>query len=420
MSTPLACHCDPSPPPSRHPRKRKQADGRRDEEGVSESRPRCRHRKRRWIVHRMRRQSPPRATGTSAAMAVEGVPGSLPRSQPRSLRRWSESSRGSAPQAPLDRSLRAPIVSTASARNRGHTLSSLDAPPWSPPGRPTRLLGHCRNACCDGSPRVPGSLVRSQPRPLPRCSQRLLCFVTARTAGSFTGCGASRHRGRDGGHSLPSPDAPPWSPPGKVRLLSSGRYRNVCRDGSGRGAQFAPSTATLATRRAVGKDSPVRYRMRRRRLTAIVRRSPPRRCTWHSVCLPDAPPRSPQGRATRLFGRPQRPTAMALDLAARLSPAAARLGFSESRLEYHLGLSRQLPLRVSIAIPPHDEGLLRGHLRAILECITLSFPKSWRKSLRINLLRINIFIHRPITRDSQTRSETEGKIKARGHVGSKF
>ena len=71
-------------------------------------------------------------------------------------------------------------------------------------------------------------------------------------------------------------------------------------------------------------------------------------------------------------------------------------------------------------MPPHDEELLRGHLGIMLECLTLSFRKSWRKSLRITLLRINFSIHRPITRDSQTRSETEGKIKGWGHVGSKF
>jgi hypothetical protein len=186
------------------------------------------------------------------------------------------------------------------------------------------------------------------------------------------------------------------------------------------GARLAPSTATLATRRAVGKDWPVRCRMRRGGLTAIVRRSPPRRCTWQlGLCrthLRGLPRNAQRGS----LGRPQKTYCDGTGLGPRLSPAASRLGFSESYLEYHLGLSRQLPLRVSVSIPPHDEELLRGLLPVMLECLTLSFRKSCRKSLRITLLRINIFIHRPMTRDSQTRSETEGKIKGWGHVGSKF
>jgi hypothetical protein len=87
---------------------------------------------------------------------------------------------------------------------------------------------------------------------------------------------------------------------------------------------------------AVGKDSPVRYRMRRGGLTAIVPRSLPRRCAWQSVCLPDAPPRSPLGSAPRLLARLQKTYRDGTGLGQRLSPAASRLGFSESYLEYRL------------------------------------------------------------------------------------
>jgi hypothetical protein len=124
----------------------------------------------------------------------------------------------------------------------------------------------------------------------------------------------------------------------------------------------------------------------------------------------------PQERATRLFGRPQKTYCDGIGLGRAALPCGRTLGFSESHLEFRLGLSQQLPLRVSIGIPPRDGELLRGHLGVILECITLSFPKSWRTSLRITLLRINIFIHRPVTRDSQTRSETEGKINTWIHT----
>ena len=194
-------------------------------------------------------------------MAVEGVPGSLPRSQPRPLRRCSESSCGSAPQSQLDRSLRVPRVCTAvttvATRSRNPTHF-----PGRPPGRPTRLLGRYRNVCCDGSPGVdwfaPAIATLATPATVaevPLFRHRMHPRIVSRMRSQSPPRPQRQPLGAVTGRT-------PWSPQKRAaRLL--GPYRSVCRDDGGRGARFAPSTATSATRRAVGKDSPVRYRMRR-------------------------------------------------------------------------------------------------------------------------------------------------------------
>jgi hypothetical protein len=150
----------------------------------------------------------------------------------------------------------------------------------------------------------------------------------------------------DGGYSAPLPDAPPWSPP--VRCDSSP----------------PDATGTLAAMASDGvpglllRPQPWPLGGRLERITRFVTAcaaegSPPSCGDRHRVAARGT--RSvyrahlrglPPDRATRFLGRPQKTYRDGTGLGRRLSPAASRLGFSESHLEYLLGLSRQLPLRV--------------------------------------------------------------------------